>query len=300
MSFHLQVYLVRLWLGGCWRDIIVDDRLPCIGNGRSTCAEDPHQPVGKSSGPRGQAWLEKGDGHKSMQPHIKWALEAGWLWVLDGFGGSPQEKDLTWPVIAKFDGCFPTIFRNPTSGNVPRGYHAQFLIPLQVLPACLLLNAEMYRTEMNWSWGCWGRWGCWPMGSLGVWGASTPCVKPKVSSGRVSLRKASPRLVARIRWDAKGFLGDEKPDERGTRLTEQILELWRILKESERDTEEITWHSLCKTSFSQRIELSFLVAGHSWWRGRRSINSPNRMAVSDHPLRRRGRGLLGHWFEVVR
>lgn len=30
------VYLVRLWLGGCWRDIIVDDRLPCIGNGRST------------------------------------------------------------------------------------------------------------------------------------------------------------------------------------------------------------------------------------------------------------------------
>ena len=62
------------------------------------------------------------------------------------------------------------------------------------------------------------------MGSLGAWGASTPCVKPKVSSGRVSLRKASPRLVARIRWDAKGFLGDEKP-ERGTRLTDKILEL---------------------------------------------------------------------------
>jgi len=30
------VYLVRLWLGGCWRDTIVDDRLPCMGNGRST------------------------------------------------------------------------------------------------------------------------------------------------------------------------------------------------------------------------------------------------------------------------
>ena len=38
-TFNLaQVYLVRLWLGGCWRDTIVDDRLPCMGNGRSTCA----------------------------------------------------------------------------------------------------------------------------------------------------------------------------------------------------------------------------------------------------------------------
>jgi len=28
------VYLVRLCLGGCWREIIVDDRLPCSGGGR--------------------------------------------------------------------------------------------------------------------------------------------------------------------------------------------------------------------------------------------------------------------------
>lgn len=29
-------YLVRFWLGGRWRDVIVDDRLPCIGNGLGT------------------------------------------------------------------------------------------------------------------------------------------------------------------------------------------------------------------------------------------------------------------------
>lgn len=33
-----QVYLVRLWLSGRWRDIIVDDQLPCVGNGVGTCA----------------------------------------------------------------------------------------------------------------------------------------------------------------------------------------------------------------------------------------------------------------------
>lgn len=89
MSFHLQVYLVRLWLGGCWRDIIVDDRLPCIGNGRSTCAEDPipelenHQGLGVNHG-----WKKAMDIKAMATSHI--VGFGGWMikWVLDGFGGS--------------------------------------------------------------------------------------------------------------------------------------------------------------------------------------------------------------------
>eukprot|EP00913_Durusdinium_trenchii_P026215 g24594.t1 len=100
------VYLVRLWLGGSWRDIIVDDRLPCIGNGLST-----YYQLAYCSTRRCQLWasiIEKGfakacgsyEAIAGGQPEEALSILTGWPCETIQFDSEDFDPGILWATMS--------------------------------------------------------------------------------------------------------------------------------------------------------------------------------------------------------